>query len=292
MRRFAQIWSVSAVLLLALFPTAAPGLAQPLLWQARDGDSTVYLFGTMHALRPGVVWESHQVAEALSRSDSLWLETEAGQGGGADLIREHGLSVSGRLSAALAPEQVAALAGLSRRLGVDFDRVDQMRPWLAAVTLTAAAMRQSGFTRAGADVSLAREAAFHAIAVAGLDPAEFPIELFAELPPAAEMAMLVSASSDLASAHPSYLRLFEAWLAGDENGLVQHGIEPMRASDPILYDRAIAARNRAWAVKLESLFLGRGVHFVAVGSLHLVGPDSLRVLLAAKGYRVEPVRSF
>ncbi len=292
MCHLARNWLASLALLVVTLMASNAALTRPLLWQARDGDSIVYLFGTMHALKPDIDWKSRQVADALSRSDSLWVEAEAETEGSGDLIHKHGMNVDRPLSSALAPEQVVAVADLSRRLGVDFAQLDRMRPWMAAVTLTAAAMGQSGFTRAGADVSLAREASFRAIAVAGLDPGERPIEIFADLPPAVEKAMLISVAVDLASARPSYLPLFEAWLAGDENGLVQHGIEPLLASDPLLYDRVIAGRNRAWIAKLEGLFLGSGVHFVAVGSLHLVGPDSLRVLLAKKGYQVEPVRSF
>ena len=284
-------WAVVAAFLATLLLPAA-GRTEPLLWRVSDGDSTVYLFGTLHALKPGIGWESRTVTEALARSDSLWLETELASSRGPELVRDLGIARQRPLSDHLEPELLADVANLSRKLGLDFAQVDQMRPWLAAVTLTAAAMRQSGFTATGADVVLAREATLHAIEIAGLDDGDRPVEIFASLPPSSETALLAMAAADLDAQPPSFALLFQAWLDGNETGLQRYGTEDLRTADPALYERVIVARNRGWVAKVEDLLLGRGTHFVAIGCLHLVGPDNLRLLLADRGYRVEPVRSF
>ena len=57
-------------------------------------------------------------------------------------------------------------------------------------------------------------------------------------------------------------------------------------SDPVIYDRLLVARNRAWMPKIEALFSRPRHAFVVVGAAHLVGPDGLVAMLKAKGYQV------
>ncbi|MCG8505796.1 MAG: TraB/GumN family protein, partial [Sphingomonadales bacterium] len=45
--------------------------------------------------------------------------------------------------------------------------------------------------------------------------------------------------------------------------------------------------NRRWVPRIEALLATPGVHFVAVGAGHLVGPDSVIKMLAARGIAAE-----
>ena len=58
-----------------------PPLA-PALWMVKDSDTTIYLFGTIHALRPGMPWFGGQVAQAFAESATL--VTEISDVGGMD----------------------------------------------------------------------------------------------------------------------------------------------------------------------------------------------------------------
>jgi uncharacterized protein YbaP (TraB family) len=44
------------------------------MWVVRDHDSTIYLIGTVHVLRPDMVWNSEKVMKALGESTELWVE--------------------------------------------------------------------------------------------------------------------------------------------------------------------------------------------------------------------------
>ena len=58
-------------------PAATPAIAgNPALWVIRDTDSTIYLFGTFHALRPTTTWRTPAIEQALAASSELWLEIE------------------------------------------------------------------------------------------------------------------------------------------------------------------------------------------------------------------------
>ena len=55
--------------------SASAASAQARLWVIRDADSTIYLMGTVHLLRPGTEWRSPKIDAALKEATELWLET-------------------------------------------------------------------------------------------------------------------------------------------------------------------------------------------------------------------------
>ncbi|HJU77753.1 MAG TPA: TraB/GumN family protein, partial [Sphingomicrobium sp.] len=78
------------VLLAAAIAAAAPGApataapaardSTPALFVVRDADTTVYIFGTFHALDGRTNRFRNQVREAFNRSDELVLETVIPEG--------------------------------------------------------------------------------------------------------------------------------------------------------------------------------------------------------------------
>ncbi len=57
-------------------PTPAPAVkdVDPALWVVKDADTTIYLFGTIHILKPGLGWFDDGVKAAFDKSDQLVLE--------------------------------------------------------------------------------------------------------------------------------------------------------------------------------------------------------------------------
>ena len=53
---------------------AAPEPAHPALWKLQKGASTIYLFGTIHALPHDLDWFSGPVEQAFGASDTLVTE--------------------------------------------------------------------------------------------------------------------------------------------------------------------------------------------------------------------------
>src|SRR5439155_18890446 len=65
-----------AAALAAAPPVAAPPApaAEPAMFVVRDADTTIYIFGTFHALDGQSYWFSDQVRDAFERSNELVLE--------------------------------------------------------------------------------------------------------------------------------------------------------------------------------------------------------------------------
>src|SRR5690349_350803 len=58
----------------ALTCAAAPALAAPAMWVIRDADSTIYLFGSVHVLKPTTPWRTDKVAKAFADSGDVVFE--------------------------------------------------------------------------------------------------------------------------------------------------------------------------------------------------------------------------
>src|SRR5512133_227510 len=76
-----------AAALAAATPAAAPAATaavapndDPAIFVVRDADTTVYLFGTFHALDRKSEWFNDQVKDAFEKSDELVLETLVPEG--------------------------------------------------------------------------------------------------------------------------------------------------------------------------------------------------------------------
>ena len=92
-----------------------------------------------------------------------------------------------------------------------------------------------------------------------------------------------------ARARADFLGMIAAWSRGDATA-----IERSFADDPeftpALRDVLIRRRDAAWADALAKRLERPGAVFVAVGAGHLVGPDSVQRMLAAKGLKVVRVQ--
>ena len=53
---------------------AAPAGSGPRLWVVKDEDSILYLFGTVHVLKPETPWGSAKLDRAFAAADEYWFE--------------------------------------------------------------------------------------------------------------------------------------------------------------------------------------------------------------------------
>src|SRR5437762_1555260 len=103
-RRCARFW----LLLLAISVAAVVAAkAEPAMWVIRDEDSTIYLIGTIHALRPETVWNASKVKKAVAESTELWLEVADfdDEAGIVMLVTRYGIDLENPLSSKLSVVQ-------------------------------------------------------------------------------------------------------------------------------------------------------------------------------------------
>lgn len=270
---------------------AGAALADPALWVVKGPHAKVYLFGTIHVLRPSQQWRSPAVDKALAESQTLWLEVpDAGDVVAARAyVRELGLDAAHPLSTKLSAAELARVDAAARALGAPKGEagLDAMRPWLAAITLSVLPAIKAGYApQSGVEQVLTREAIAEGKPIKGFETLGEQMHFLSDLPRDQEIALLVSTLDDIGDAAAKTDEMVDAWRAGDVEKLARLTDENMKRESPALYDLLLTRRNRNWADVLDSRLRGEGVSFVAVGAGHLAGPDSLLRDLQARGYHV------
>jgi uncharacterized protein YbaP (TraB family) len=241
------------------------GYASPALWVVRDADTTVYLFGTFHAHDGKAHWFDHAVKQAFDRADELVLET---------LVPDSPAAVS----AALARHRARKLAATGPALPAA-----QPSAGLAGARQAITSARSIGLSvEQGADAVLRRAADAAHKPVTGLESFEFQLAMYDRLPGAAPRAGKAVARPAPAVVTAQMKRMLPAWNRGDHRTF-EAVVGAVHAQAPDAYRILFAERNAAWSDWVAGRMQRPGTVFVAVGTGHLVGSDSLQALLAAKG---------
>jgi uncharacterized protein YbaP (TraB family) len=274
---------------------AHPAFAEPALWAAYTGDSTVYLFGTIHVLPKDAAWRSEKIDAAFAESRSLVLEAvelDDYQAVG-PLMRELGTDPAHPLSTRISPADMArvrAAFGSLTSNAADDGAIDLLRPWAAVVTLDVLVALKAGLDpHSGADVVLKTEALSQSKRVDGLETISRQVHILADLPDDEQVAMLHDTldEQDRGEDAASIDRLIAAWTAGDVSALEAIFMDTVGGPGSALEERLLAKRNEAWADRVVAMLGEPGVTFIAVGAAHLTGPDSLQSRLEKRGVHVE-----
>lgn len=293
---FGRAACVGGVLLAALI--GEPVAAAPALWVARDADTEIYLFGTMHVLTPKARWRTRAYDAAYAKADTVWFEADLDPidpPAIRDLIARYGVDAERPLSRKLKPAELAALKPILAQGRMPLDHIDQLRPWAAALVLSIQPMTARGYeVESGADLTVTRQARAEVKQIRTFETLEDQVRMFAALPEPAELQYLSDVIRDR-SGHPRGGRgggsLEDAWIAGDLARLGPGLVGEMQDQSPAFYEAFLLRRNLAWADVLEKeMAQAGGSHLVNVGALHMVGQHGLPALLEARGFKVQRIQ--
>ncbi len=263
------------------------------MWEVRDHDTTIYLFGAMHVLQPNVRWRTRAFDRAYAQADKVWFETRAD----ADpaevqaLVDRYGVDPERppeREAAAAHRGHAACGAGTGRRVAGSSGPAAALGGGDDAVG--AADDPAGASVEAGADATVTRQARAAEKPIATFETLEQQIRLFAALPEAVEVQYLDDVASETLSPPRNGVALQKAWLRGDMNKLGPLVVDVMKRDRPGLYDALLKRRNETWAEALAAEMDRPGVELVAVGALHMAGADGLPALMRARGFQVRRVQ--
>jgi uncharacterized protein YbaP (TraB family) len=285
-RRFALALVAFAVM------GASPVLAEPALWVIKDKDSTIYLFGTVHVLRPTTQWRSPRIAKAFQDADDVVMEIEQPEDPATTraLMLKYGVDPAAPLSSKLKPESYAKLQAAAQGMGFPPQALEPMRPWLAALTVSLTPLLKAGYDpESGVEKLLTVQAKAAGKPISAFETMEQQVRFFADMTPAQETQLLESTLDEIDDGPAKIDALVTAWAAGDQAELKRQMVDEMQTEYPDIYKLLLVDRNRDWANQLKTKLAGSGVSFVAVGAGHLAGPDSLQAQLGKLGVKAERV---
>ena len=272
---------------------ASPVLAQPALWAIKDKDSTIYLFGTVHVLKPTTQWRSARIAKAFAAADDVVMEIEQPDDEAATraLMLKYGVDQTTPLSSKLKPESYAKLQVAFQGMGFPPRSLETMRPWRAALTVSLTPLLRAGYDpESGVEKLLTAQAKAAGKPISAFETLEQQVRFFADMTPAQEVHLLESSLDEIDDGQAEIDALVAAWAAGDQAELKRQMIDEMQRDYPDVYKLLLVDRNRDWAGQLKTKLEGSGISFVAVGAGHLTGPDSLQAQLAKLGIKAKRVK--
>lgn len=266
--------------------------ADPASWVVKDEDTTVYLFGTVHVLKPGLSWFDEAVKSAFDRSDTLVLEmVQPDPAAMQKLVVAKGINPTGpTLTERLPADKRAGVVKALTDVGLPSSTYDRMKPWLAAVTVSVAPLGKLGYDpNSGAEKVLAQAAANAGKQVVGLETAEQQLGFFDGLSEPAQITFLTSSVADLPKLPQEMDRMVGSWARGDSDTLAAVLNDNLKDS-PEVAKLLLTDRNKRWAGWIRDRMAQPGTVFVAVGAGHLAGAESVQAQLRADGLKAERVK--
>jgi hypothetical protein len=268
---------------------ARPALPDNLpMWEIAGAHNTIRLLGSIHFLRPGRDSLPPALVAAVDDADVVLMELDLDdldQAGAQVSLQTLGIDPGGRTLEALLGERDYRLAATkANALGIDLALLQAFEPWLAAITVSQIELQKLGFdSESGVERQVLQLAARDRKEVRGLETLQEQLAAMDALPPATQRAFLLQTLDEAADMREQIDDIVEAWKTGDVRTMESEFLDDVR-KQPDLYRRIVVDRNRAWARKIGALTRERTDYLVVVGTLHLVGPDSLVRMLDKAGH--------
>jgi hypothetical protein len=282
--------ALTATLTVGVLSTTSRAQTRAFAWKVSKGAGVVYLVGSVHMLTSDFYPLPESLEAGFKDSDLLVEEANLAEMLSPNTqfsMLSRGMLPAGQtLDKVISPATLALLNKHTSALGMPAEALKQFKPWMLAMTIEAMEWQKAGFdAELGLDKHFFDRAQVDNKTIQGLETTDFQISLFDGMTMDQQDRFLAETLKGVATETASVGKLAASWKAGDAAGIERLVLADVK-SDPVVYDRLLVARNRAWLPKIEALFSRPKHAFVVVGAAHLVGPDGLVAMLKAKGYQL------
>ena len=299
LRRAISLFATAAVLGACASTQVRESEPGPFLYRI-DGAVPSHLFGTIHLPDERVLELPPSVRRAVDDADALYTEVKMDDETRAELARlvaEAGARAP--LGERLPADLYARLERYLAQRGLPIALFEEQPVWSIGLTLALLDyLPELALGRPMLDQALVWRAERNGAELGGLElPAE-QVAIFESIDDAGQARMLRDTLDQLEAsphgAHPVEA-LVEAYLAGDEGGLlaaVRESVESADGSGTALFDRLLDQRSAQMAERIDALVSTNPErrYFFAIGAAHLPGARGIVSLLRARGLRLERVR--
>ncbi|HXG99904.1 MAG TPA: TraB/GumN family protein [Sphingomicrobium sp.] len=298
-RRLAAFAFAPALFLAGLASAAAPAVprlpdAEPAMWMVKDADTTIYLFGTFHALDGKTDWFNDEVRQAFDASQDVVLEiiTPDDPAAMRPVFMRHAIDKSGRtLTSKLSPRGRTALAAALQKHKMPANALDQFKPFFASLTLATLQFSKLGMGAEHGSEEIIKKAVKGTTKKLGaVETVDEQMGMLDALPEAEQIKLLESALAETETMGPEIASMLAAWNRGDAAAVAKM-IRQSDAESPSLHKVMFTDRNARWTQWVNRRLASPGTVFMAVGAGHLAGDStSLVAMLKRQGRRVTRVQ--
>jgi uncharacterized protein YbaP (TraB family) len=272
---------------------AQPKARRFLMWKATSPTTIVYLVGSIHLGDSSMYPLPKEIESAFAAAKVLAVEINiknADQAKTMGLVQKYGMySGDDSLTKHLSKETLAALDDYCTRHNVLRTGMEQLKPWVVAVTIAAMAWQQAGEDPAlGIDLHFLDESK-PPQRIDELETIESQLSIFAEASAEEQQSMLASILKQGDKAKEMITRAQAAYVAGDPDALQKVMDEQDDVGSKSLEKKLLDDRNVTMTGKMEEYLKGKEPIFVVVGAAHLIGDKGIAKQLRDKGYKVDQV---
>ena len=282
----------AALAAVCFFALGGEALARSCVWKVTSGNHTLYLAGSIHALR-GVDYPlPASYEQAFQASSELAFETNLNQVGktrGFLLAKAAILPKGTTLRDHLDPRVYSYILKVIANVHGSTDpakKLENLRPWAVAWLLQAPGGLDGVTGGEGVESYLIHKATQAHKPMVGLVPLDEHIAVFGGMSDADSQAYLLLRFIQLDQESKEYEETVREWKHGDIEG-IDRSFQADYGDVPSLKRRIVTDRNRRWLPEIVQ-WLGSGkTYMVVAGAAHMAGAEGLPALLRAQGFQVE-----
>lgn len=267
------------------------------LYRVRDLQQghTAYLFGTVHVGQTAFYPLEPEVTKALNQAGKLVLEVDIRN---ADAMQQafvkYGMYPADQtLAQNISDDTLTKLKRALKNVGVTYDQVAQIKPWMVANLLLIKELELHGYpAEQGIEMYFLSQAKQQGKNVGELETAGYQLSLFDSMAPQQQEIYLRESMADLAngSTLKKSLRLLNAWRNADSKELLRsfRELQTEKSATASFEQKVLVdGRNPSLTNKIEILLKQDKASFVAIGAFHLLGEKGVPALLQQRGYEVQ-----
>ncbi len=270
--------------------------ARGIFYEVTGGENPVYLLGSIHVGEEEMYPLHVSVEEGFESSDVLVMEIDLdnlNEMAVAQEMMEYAMYDNEKRMRDTIPEDTFQdLLSYAQPLGIGEDILDRFRPWYGTMLLTEIAVEESDFSQEYGveqyflDQKEERE-------VIGLESVEDQLRPFTLLSDESQRRYLKEALGDMETVNQQLGEMMDYWEQGDLEYFESLRRESMEEVDSESFRRYQIAmldeRDLNMTEKIQELLENDEdkTYFVVVGSLHLVGENSIVYNLEEQGYHLE-----
>jgi len=264
------------------------------LWRVTSDENTVYVLGSLHAMRQEDYPLHKSIEDAFGQSDVLAVEANINDISQLDLeilLEKAFYPEDESLEGHVSEDTYKAIKEETGRLGLPLMLVNRQKPWFLALSITSMELLKLGFSPVnGIDMH------FMTLAegkkkIIELESVEYQINLLSGFSDDEQEAFLRYSLKELNTIEQEMGSVVEAWKNGDTESMESLMAKnvPGDIDTSTVLEELIYKRNRNMLGKIEGYLEDDKTYFVIVGAGHLVGNKGIINLLKEKGYTVEQI---
>ena len=270
--------------------------ARGIFYEVSGGENTVYMLGSIHVGEEELYPLHSSVEEAFEVSDVLVMEIDLdnlNEMAVAQEMMEYAMYNDGTtMRDEISEEIFQELLSYAEPLGIGAEILDLFKPWYGTMLLTEIAVEESGLSQEyGVEqYFLDRKGEREVIGLESVSNQLLPFTLLSQ---ESQQLYLEETLGEMESVEAQLREMLENWMEGDLDyfeTLRRESIEEVKTESFQRFQIAMLDdRDQNMAEKIQELLENdeEQTYFIVVGSLHLVGENSIPYNLEALGYQLE-----